>query len=81
MTAYRQEALRCATHLGAGPLALRAMRAADQVPNAGRIVRDNVYGWFERVDHGVYGLTPRGVEELAGRAGTEPVAGGARMRP
>ncbi len=64
MTAYRQEALRCASVLADGPLPLRAMRAAADVPNAGRIARDNVYGWFERVDRGVYQLSPRGVEAL-----------------
>jgi hypothetical protein len=74
MTAYRQEAMRCATLLAAGPMALRAMRAAGDVPNAGRIVRDNVYGWFERVDRGVYALTPRGVEGLEGVTGAEPGA-------
>ena len=68
MTAYRQEAMRCAALLAAGPLSLRVMRAAGDVPNAGRIVRDNVYGWFERVDRGVYALTPRGIAGL-------PVAG------
>ncbi len=64
MTAYRQEALRCAALLVTGPMSLRAMRAAADVPNAGRILRDNVYGWFERVDRGVYGLSPRGRREL-----------------
>jgi hypothetical protein len=67
MTAYRQEAVRCAALLAAGPMSLRAMRASGEVPNAGRIVRDNVYGWFERVDRGVYGLSPRGhLEAQAG---------------
>jgi hypothetical protein len=60
MTAYRQEALRCAALLSDGPQSLRALRAAGDVPNAGRIVRDNVYGWFERIDRGVYAVTPRG---------------------
>jgi hypothetical protein len=63
MTAYRQEAIRCAVLLAEGPMSLRSMRAAGDVPNAGRIVRDNVYGWFERVDRGVYGLTARGHED------------------
>ncbi len=63
MTAYRQEAMRCLGVLAAGPLSLRAMRAAADVPNAGRIARDNVYGWFERVDRGVYTLSPRGRQQ------------------
>jgi len=67
MTAYRQEALRCAGLLGGGPMPLRAMRAAGNVPNAGRIVRDNVYGWFERVERGVYALTSRGFAALEPR--------------
>jgi len=60
MTAYRQEALRCAALLADGPMSLRAMRTADDVPNAGRIVRDNVYGWFDRVERGVYAATTTG---------------------
>ncbi len=68
MTAYRQEALRCVALLAAGPLPLRAMRVAGDVPNVGRIMQDNVYGWFERVDRGVYALAPRGrAAELDGR--------------
>ena len=31
---------------------------------AGPILRDNHYGWFERVRRGVYGLTPKGREAL-----------------
>jgi hypothetical protein len=65
MTAYRQEAMRCAELLAGGPMSLRAMRAAGDVPNAGRILRDNVYGWFERVERGTYGLTPRGADGLS----------------
>jgi hypothetical protein len=65
MTAYRQEAERCLRHLGGGPTPLRALREAGNVPKAAAILRDDVYGWFERVDRGVYGLTPKGVEVLA----------------
>ena len=60
MTAYRQEALRCAARLQAGPETLRAIRAGGDVPHAGRILQTNVYGWFERVERGVYVLSPRG---------------------
>jgi hypothetical protein len=66
MTAYRQEALRCAALLAAhGPLSPAALRAAADVPRAGRILQDDVYGWFERVGRALYGLTP------AGRRGLE----------
>jgi len=60
MTAYRQEALRCARLLEAGPMVLREMRSLADVPHAGAILRDDVYGWFERVERGTYALTPKG---------------------
>lgn len=61
MTAYRQEALRCAALLAAnGPMKLAALRASGEVPKAARILQDDVYGWFERVERGVYGLSPKG---------------------
>ena len=62
MTAYRQQALGCAAALAAGPLKVREIRAS--VPEAGKILQGNVYGWFERVERGVYGLTPLGLEAL-----------------
>jgi hypothetical protein len=61
MTAYRQQATRIAAYLAdAGPARVRDVRAAANAPNAGPILRDDVYGWFERVERGVYALTPRG---------------------
>ena len=61
MTAYRQEALRCAELLAChGPMAPKAMRAAGDVPNAAKILRHDHYGWFERVGRGIYTLTPQG---------------------
>lgn len=58
MTAYRQQALRCAAALSVGPLRLRDVRAA--VAEAEKILPSNVYGWFERLDRGIYGLTDAG---------------------
>lgn len=61
MTAYRQEALRCAALLSVnGPMKVAALRASGDVPKAARILQDDVYGWFERVERGVYGLSPKG---------------------
>ncbi|WP_236628276.1 DUF2161 family putative PD-(D/E)XK-type phosphodiesterase, partial [Sulfitobacter sp. HI0129] len=39
------------------------------VTPATRMMRDNHYGWFEKVDKGIYGLTPTGAEavQTAGR--------------
>ena len=68
MTAYRQEAERCLAYLAVGPTPLRALRTAGDVPKAPAILRDDVYGWFERVERGVYRLTPKGEVALAGLA-------------
>lgn len=66
MTAYRQEALRCARLLAdRGPMKLADMRKSADVPNAARILQQDVYGWFERLERGVYGLTPKGQAGLA----------------
>lgn len=62
MTAYRQQALGCAVALVDGPLRVRDIRAG--VPEAGKILQSNVYGWFERLDRGIYGLTDAGREAL-----------------
>jgi hypothetical protein len=58
MTAYRQQALSCASALAAGPRRVRELRA--QCPDAGKILLHNVYGWFERTERGIYGLTDAG---------------------
>ncbi|MBY5406997.1 hypothetical protein HFO98_00625 [Rhizobium leguminosarum] len=62
MTAYRQQVLLCAAAIECGVGRPRDMKA--QVPNAGRILLDNVYGWFERKEKGVYALTPAGQAAL-----------------
>ena len=63
MTAYRQQALICASALAAGPLRPRDLKAA--APDAPQILLRNVYGWFERADRGIYGLTESGRAALA----------------
>ncbi len=69
MTAYRQEALRCAELLASnGPMKLAALRAAVDAPRAAIILQQDVYGWFERVERGVYTVSP------AGRRGLEMFA-------
>ncbi|WP_312949328.1 DUF2161 family putative PD-(D/E)XK-type phosphodiesterase [Agrobacterium sp.] len=62
MTAYRQQALGCAAALAAGPLRVRDVTTS--VPDAGKILLSNVYGWFERLERGIYGLTDAGREAL-----------------
>jgi len=69
MTAYRQEALRCAELLASnGPMKLAALRAAADAPRAATILQQDVYGWFERVERGIYTISPagrRGVQMFA----------------
>jgi hypothetical protein len=58
MTAYRQQALACAAMLKGGPCRTSQVRAS--VPEGPKILLNNVYGWFDRVERGVYELTPDG---------------------
>jgi len=66
VTAYREKALRCAEALRAhGPLAPRRVRDLIASDMAAAILYRNVYGWFRRVERGVYALTPAGEQALA----------------
>ncbi|MEO1919676.1 MAG: DUF2161 family putative PD-(D/E)XK-type phosphodiesterase [Paracoccaceae bacterium] len=65
VTSYRQDALRCATYLvDKGPSKGAAVAKETSVPSATRIMADDYYGWFERVERGIFMLTPKGVEAL-----------------
>ncbi len=65
MTAYRQDALRLAAFIAAdGRAKVAAARAATGVEKAGPMLLDDVYGWFARLERGVYGLSPKGVAAL-----------------
>ena len=66
LTAYRQDALRCARELqGIEELKVSSVREQTAVERAGNILRDNHYGWFERTRRGYYSLSPKGEKELA----------------
>ena len=58
MTAYRQQALACAAALALSPGRPRDLKAT--TPDAPKILQRNVYGWFVRVERGVYTLTDGG---------------------
>ena len=65
VTAYRQDALRCAMYLAeAGADKGSIIARATGVENATRLMRDNHYGWFAKVEKGVYALTPEGQQGL-----------------
>ncbi len=63
MTAYRQQALRCAAAMAQAPKRPRDLRPL--APDAGPILLNNVYGWFAPVTRGVYELTKAGKAALA----------------
>jgi hypothetical protein len=63
MTAYRQQALDCARALAAAAGRPRDLKPT--MPDAPKILQRNVYGWFERVERGRYGLTTLGRDALA----------------
>ncbi|MBA4033823.1 MAG: hypothetical protein C0480_04345 [Bradyrhizobium sp.] len=58
MTAYRQQALACASALEGGPRRVKDLRV--DIPDAGKILLHNVYGWFDRAERGIYVLTDAG---------------------
>lgn len=61
VTAYRQDALRCVAHLaGAGPTKGAAVARATGVSLATRVMADNHYGWFCRIETGIYDVTDAG---------------------
>jgi hypothetical protein len=74
MTAYRQQALACAAALSDGPARPRDLKPA--MPDAPKILKRNVYGWFVRVERGVYSLTDGGRAALV-RWPTPPASTGA----
>ncbi|GAB4454340.1 MAG: DUF2161 domain-containing phosphodiesterase [Armatimonadaceae bacterium] len=65
LTAYRERAIQIAAllHIN-GSLTPAALRAQGTGPKTQSILNRNVYGWFERVDRGIYALRPRVWETL-----------------
>ena len=62
MTAYRQQALACAAALSRAPCRPRDLKG--DVPEAPKILLRNVYGWFIRVEGGLYTLSEAGEAAL-----------------
>jgi hypothetical protein len=78
MTAYRQQALACAATLATAPARLADLKPA--CPDAASILQRNVYGWFERVDRGVYRLTDAGRAALVRWPVAAPASGRSSSR-
>lgn len=65
VTAYRQDAVKLALYLyEAGACKGADVARETGVARATTMMRDDHYGWFEKVDKGVYGLTPKGAEAV-----------------
>ena len=65
ITSYRQEALRCAIFLAEhGDSKGRDVAKGAEVVKATTIMRDNHYGWFERVELGIYRLSEAGQQAI-----------------
>jgi hypothetical protein len=63
MTAYRQQALQCAAALALAPGRPRDLKGA--APDAPKILLRNVYGWFVRLERGLYALSESGQAALS----------------
>lgn len=66
LTAYRQDALRCLAAVSkSGEMKPAVVRTTAGVSRAPNILQRDVYGWFRRVDRGLYALSPKGEAALA----------------
>jgi len=89
VTAYRQAALTCAALLrDQGATKAAAVAQKSGVAQAQKILQRDVYGWFQRVERGIYALSPKGeaaletyADVLASLGGTTPPAFGKRRGP
>jgi hypothetical protein len=79
MTAYRQQALACASALSQGPRRVRDLKP--DIPDAPKILLSNVYGWFDRAERGVYILTDAGRAALKRWPQHVPQPAGAMSAP
>lgn len=64
VTAYRQDALRLAMMAQAAGRLRPVEGTRAGIPKAASILQKDHYGWFERVDRGVYTLRPAGAAAL-----------------
>jgi len=78
VTAYREDALACASVLVTqGPMKGAAVRDATCVQTAAAILRNDVYGWFEKIGRGTYTIAPAGrtaLDQYAGVLATRAAA-------
>lgn len=66
MTAYRQDALDIAAALAIEPAQkVKDLREKTGIERTGPILQSNHYGWFDRIERGIYSLSDTGHEALA----------------
>jgi hypothetical protein len=66
MTAYKQDALRCLVHLHKqGPTKVSILRKHTKVDRAATILRSDYYGWFSKIERGIYHLTELGNKAMS----------------
>lgn len=76
ITAYRQQALSIARYLKQqGTVKASEIAQALDNPKSRDILYRNVYGWFDRVDRGIYQLSPRGAREITQWSTPEKASG------
>lgn len=75
ITGYREAALKIACCLARfGELSPKALRRYGCCEKTGKILYNNVYGWFDRVGHGLYALHPQGRQAIVDFARvTDPI--------
>lgn len=67
MTAYREKSIHIACCLEKfGQMSPKELRKLGTADKSADIMRNNYYGWFERVARGIYELSAKGKAELAG---------------
>ena len=82
ITAYRQGALACAALLGRrGATKAAEVARITEVAQAQKILQRDVYGWFQRVERGIYALSPKGETALETYADVVAELGSAESLP
>ncbi len=64
MTKYRENVIKIAKTLVEGALSTKIIKEKTEIQEATKILYNNYYHWFERVERGTYKLTEKGKKEL-----------------
>lgn len=64
ITAYREEVIKIAYYIIDSPKSVKELKELTNNPKTGNMLIKNYYGWFNRIDRGIYELSPLGKKEL-----------------